>query len=156
MVTGSPEIILFTWLIVLGVFLAGGWRQKRISWGGVGRLAAVAALVTALSAAQLLPWLDLLAHGDRTTAAGDNTWAMPAWGAANFLVPLFRMTGSVSGVFMQPGQEWTTSYYAGILTLLLALLAVVKARNARTTFWACWLWAACFARWATPALLLGF
>jgi len=59
---------------------------------------------------------------------------MPPWGAANFLVPLFRMSGSVTGVFMQPGQEWTTSYYAGILTLLLALLAVVKVRNARTTF----------------------
>jgi hypothetical protein len=93
----------------------------------------VVALVTALSAAQLLPWFDLLAHGDRTSAAGDNTWAMPAWGAANFLVPLFRMSGSVTGVFMQPGQEWTTSYYAGILTVLLAGLAALKVRNARTT-----------------------
>jgi hypothetical protein len=134
MVTGSPEIIIFTWLLVLGVFLLEVWRQKRMSWGGAGRLASVVALVTALSAAQLLPWLDLLAHGDRTTAAGDNTWAMPAWGAANFLVPLFRMTSSLTGVWMQPGQEWTTSYYAGIVTLLLALLAVVKVRNARTTF----------------------
>ena len=34
---------------------------------------------------------------------------------------------------MQPGQEWTTSYYAGILTLLLSSLAVLKVRNARTT-----------------------
>jgi hypothetical protein len=134
MTTGSPEIILFTWLIVLGVFVAGGWRQMGIAWRGLGRLALVAALVTALSAAQLLPWLDLLAHGDRTSAAGDNTWAMPAWGAANLLVPLFRMSGSVSGVFMQPGQEWTTSYYAGILTLLLAVLAALKVRNARTAF----------------------
>ena len=134
MVTGSPEIIVFTWLIVLGVFLVEAWRQRRFSWGGAGRLASVAALVAALSAAQLLPWLDLLAHGDRTSAAGDNTWAMPAWGAANFLVPLFRMSGSLTGVFMQPGQEWTTSYYAGILALLLALLALVKVRNARTAF----------------------
>jgi hypothetical protein len=132
MLTGSPEIILFTWLIVLGVFAAESWRQRRMPWGGLGRLAAVAVLVTALSAAQLLPWLDLLAHGDRTSAAGDNTWAMPAWGAANFLVPLFRMSGSLTGVFMQPGQEWTTSYYAGILTVLLALLALVNVRNART------------------------
>ena len=131
MATGSPEIIFFTWVIVLGIFLAGGWRQPRVLWGGAGRLAAVAALVAALSAAQLLPWLDLLAHGDRTAAAGDNIWAMPAWGAANFLVPLFRMTGSAAGVWMQPGQEWTSSYYAGILTLLLALLAAVKIRGPR-------------------------
>ena len=131
MATGSPEIIFFTWVIVLGSFPGRGLAAKRVFWGGAGRLAAVAALVTALSAAQLLPWLDLLAHGDRTSAAGDNTWAMPAWGAANFLVPLFRMSGSVAGVFMQPGQEWTTSYYAGILTLLLALLAAVKIRGPR-------------------------
>ena len=110
------------------------WRQERISRGAAGRLAAVVALVAALSAAQLLPWLDLLAHGDRTTSAGDNTWAMPAWGAANFLVPLFRMTSSLTGVWMQPGQEWTTSYYAGIVTVLLALLAVVKVRDKTTTF----------------------
>ena len=134
MVTGSPEIIIFTWLIVLGVFLSGFWRKERFSWGGAGRLAAVMALVAALAAAQLLPWLDLLAHGDRTSAAGDNTWAMPAWGAANFLVPLFRMTSSISGVWMQPGQEWTTSYYAGIVTLLLALLAVIRVRNTTTAF----------------------
>jgi hypothetical protein len=134
MVTGSPEIILFTWLIVLGVFLAGFRRRQPVARGGTWRLAAVAALVAALSAAQLLPWLDLLAHGDRTSAAGDNTWAMPAWGAANFLLPLFRMTSSISGVWMQPGQEWTTSYYVGIVTLLLALLAVVKKRDATTVF----------------------
>ncbi len=134
MVTGSPEIIIFTWLIVLGVFLSGFRRKERFSWGGAGRLAAVMALVAALAAAQLLPWLDLLAHGDRTSAAGDNTWAMPAWGAANFLVPLFRMTSSISGVWMQPGQEWTTSYYAGIVTLLLALLAVIRVRNTTTAF----------------------
>jgi len=134
MVTGSPEIIIFTWLIVLGVFFTGFRRKERFSWSGAGRLAAVIALVAALAAAQLLPWLDLLAHGDRTSAAGDNTWAMPAWGAANFIVPLFRMTSSISGVWMQPGQEWTMSYYAGIVTLLLALLAVVKTRNATTAF----------------------
>jgi len=134
MTTGSPEIIIFTWLIVLGVFLAGLRRQERISRGGAGRLASVVALVAALSAAQLLPWLDLLAHGDRTTSAGDNTWAMPPWGAANFLVPLFRMTSSLTGVWMQPGQEWTTSYYAGIVTVLLAVLAVVKVRDKTTTF----------------------
>jgi hypothetical protein len=134
MLTGSPEIILFTWLIVGGVFLGGCWRQKGIACGGAGRLASAVALVAALSAAQLLPWLDLLAHGDRTSAAGDNTWAMPPWGAANFLVPLFRMSGSVTGVFMQPGQEWTTSYYAGILTVALAALAALRVRNAKTTF----------------------
>ncbi|MGD1086228.1 MAG: YfhO family protein, partial [Verrucomicrobiota bacterium] len=134
MLTGSPEEILYTWLIVLGSFLVGVWLRKRGFWAGLGRLSCVAGLVAALAAAQLLPWMDFLAHGDRNTSAGGNDWSMPPWGAANFLVPLFRMVGSISGVFMQPNQAWVSSYYMGVVTLLLALLGVMKVRNARTIF----------------------
>jgi hypothetical protein len=134
MVTGSPELIIFTWLLVGGTFCVEMWREKRVLWRGAARIAALAVLVAAMSAAQMLPWLDLLAHGDRTSEAGDNTWAMPVWGAANFLVPLFRATDSITGVLMQPGQEWTTSYYVGILTVLLALLALWKLRDGRVLF----------------------
>ena len=134
MVTGSPELIIFTWLLVGGVFCVEMWRTKRVFWREAARIAGLVALVAALSAAQMLPWLDLLRHGDRTSEAGDNTWAMPVWGAANFLVPLFRATGSLTGVLMQPGQEWTTSYYVGILTVVLAVLAVWKARDSRVSF----------------------
>jgi hypothetical protein len=134
MLTGSPEQIIYTWLIVLGSFLVGARPWRREFWGGLGRLACVVGLVAALAAAQLLPWMDFLAHGDRNTSAGGNDWSMPPWGAANFLVPMFRMVGSISGVYMQPDQAWVSSYYMGILTLLLAVLGMIKVRTARTMF----------------------
>jgi hypothetical protein len=134
MLTGSPEEIIYTWLMVLAFFLVGAWLERRPILGGLARLACVVALVTALAAAQLFPWMDFLAHGDRTTAAGGNDWAMPVWGAANFLVPMFRMVQSITGVCMQPDQAWVSSYYMGIVTLLLALLGLIKARHARTMF----------------------
>ena len=52
MLTGSPEEIIYTWLIVLGSFLVGIWPQKRMFWSGLGRLTCVVALVAGLAAAQ--------------------------------------------------------------------------------------------------------
>jgi hypothetical protein len=43
---------------------------------------------------------------------------------ANFFVPLFHAQSSVSGVFMQAEQQWTSSYYLGVLPLLLVLVAL--------------------------------
>jgi hypothetical protein len=90
-------------------------------------------LVTLICAAQLLPFLELLAHSqrDRGFSSSSHNWAMPFWGWANFLVPLFRTTPSAQGVFFQNGQYWTSSYYAGIATLLLAAVAVRRARSWR-------------------------
>src|SRR5205809_1266384 len=54
---------------------------------------------------------------------------MPAWGLANFFVPLFRGQESSLGVFLQPKQGWTSSYYLGIATLLFAATGVWKVRH---------------------------
>jgi hypothetical protein len=132
MLTGSPETILLTWLIVAACFLHGVALKELSFWAGGRRLIGVAALTGALSAAQLLPTLDFLAHGDRTSASGAWDWSLPPWGLANFLVPLFHSTGSLSGVFMQQEQQWTSSYYVGVLPLLLALLALWRQRAGRT------------------------
>ena len=136
MLTGAPETILFTWLIVVVAVLFD------IVWDGLrfrfvmGRLLMIIALVTALSAAQLLPWLDLLAHGDRSTATAGSAWAIPPWGLANFLVPLFHSAPSITGVFMQEEQQWTSSYYLGVIPLMLAAVAIWRQRNARVLFFA--------------------
>ena len=132
MMSGSPEMILFTWFIVLPVCAAqwSGNRQNALKLAL--RVAAVAGWVAALSAAQLAPWLDFVAHGDRSSAFGGSRWSLPVWGAANFLVPLFRDRASVEGVFWQPGQELYSTYYAGIVTVALALVALMKARDRRT------------------------
>jgi uncharacterized membrane protein YfhO len=133
MLTGSPEFTLFTWLIVFGWFAVAQWQRKRWCWMETLVICGCAMLVAALSAAQLLPTLDLLQQGDRTTASSDSTWSMPFWGVANFLVPLFRCTPSVAGVWSQDQQQWTPSYYVGVVTLLLAAFGVFKIRQFKTT-----------------------
>ena len=151
MLTGAPEIILFTWaiaaLLVISVqcsVFSGrasapdapelsrlnteNWILKTDCFR---RFASIAAITTLLSSAQLLPFLDLLRHSHRTLAYDDNLYAMPLWGWANFFVPLFRMTPDRLGVFTHLDQQWTSSYYPGIGILALAALAVWRRREPR-------------------------
>jgi len=132
MLTGSPETILLTWLIVAVCFVRNVAQKEQSFLASGGRLLWLVALAGTLSAVQLLPTLDFLAHGDRTRAFGSGVWSLPPWGLANFLLPLFRSSGSLSGVFMPEEQQWTSSYYAGVLPLLLAAIALWRARAGRT------------------------
>lgn len=131
MMTGSPEIIFFTWIIALAVCFT--LRRDR-GFGAIRmgfRLGFLVLAVSVLSAVQLLPLFDFVAHGYRSAAFDRGYWALPPWGVANFFVPLFRDSPSMQGVYWQPGQEMFSSYYAGIVTMALALLAVFKARDRR-------------------------
>jgi hypothetical protein len=100
----------------------------------LGRFVAVVLLVAALSAAQLLPFLDFLAHSNRGTGFGGSDWSMPWWGWASLLVPLFRCYRLGGAVFVQDGQLWIPSYYLGIGVLALVVLAVVAIRTPRVRF----------------------
>ena len=131
MLAGGPEIILFTWLIVsalwLQQFIFNESPRAKMLW----RFPLVVALIISLTLAQLLPFLDLVAHAQRETGFADLRWSMPASGLANFLVPMaFGNTGT-EGIFFQHGQFWTSSYYLGLGTLWLALLALVSLRERR-------------------------
>lgn len=131
MLTGAPEITLFTWLL-LGAMWAGHWlRRSRPRAVLVGRGTAIAGLVAGLSAAQLLPFLDLLRHSHRDSGFATDAWAMPPWGWANFLVPQFHMIRSGSGLLYQPEQFWTSSYYVGLGVIALALCAMARLRQPR-------------------------
>jgi hypothetical protein len=132
MLSGSPETILLTWLVVAAVFFLRVPPGQLDFWTVGRRLLAVAVMVGALSAAQMLPTLDLLAHGDRTSSAGSGFWALPPWGLANFFVPLFHSSASISGVFSQNEQQWTSSYYIGVLPLALAGVALWKMWGGKT------------------------
>ncbi len=77
MLTGAPETVLFTWLIVGAMVVLDVAQRKQTLRHAIMRLALVVMVVCALSAAQLLPWLDLLAHGDRSSASGGDAWALP-------------------------------------------------------------------------------
>lgn len=128
MLAGGPEIIFFTWLVLLAFWtlqLATGEFSRALFW----RFPAIIILVTILAAAQLLPFLDLVAHSQRQAGYADLRWAMPGRGWVNFLVPMAFGCRLGEAIFFQYDQSWTSSYYLGIGTLWLALLAIWKSRN---------------------------
>ena len=136
MLAGGPETIFLTWLLVLALWIqqfAANEFPRKTFW----RFPLVVALVIALSAAQLLPFLDLVAHAQRETGYTDLRWSMPASGLANFIVPMAFGSTVTEGIFFQHGQYWTSSYYLGLGTLWLAALALLCVRERRV-----WLFAA--------------
>jgi hypothetical protein len=135
MLTGGAEVIIQTWLL-----LALAWFFQ-LSQGKIPRFQltmralAVVLLVAGLAAAQLLPFLDLLAHSQRNTAYGGSMLAaLPLSGLANYLVPLFHCVRNPQGVFVHPDQTWTSSYYLGIGAVALALIALWRSCDRRVWF----------------------
>ncbi|MDW8310904.1 MAG: hypothetical protein RMK20_16150, partial [Verrucomicrobiales bacterium] len=149
MLAGGPETILFTWLLLAAMWasdLGRAWKAARqpaqtapandaASATMLRRVAlrfpALVVLVFLLAAAQLLPFLQLVAHSEREVGYADTRWSMPARGLANFLVPVAFGRMSNLGMFVQQGQNWTSSYYPGVAVLLLALLTGVALRHGR-------------------------
>jgi hypothetical protein len=124
MLAGGPETILLTWLIVAALWLQQFVANETPRGAMLRRFPLVVALVVALSAAQLLPFLDLVAHAQRESGFADLRWSLPGRGWTNFLVPMAFGTTITEGVFFQHNQYWTSSYYLGLGTLWLALLAL--------------------------------
>jgi hypothetical protein len=129
MLAGTPEIIFFTWLVLCALWLGKMMGDRRARLEVFWRAVFILAIITCLSAAQLFPFLDLLGHSERTSSYGTSLWSIPSWGWANFFVPLFHCYKSPLGVYFQPWQDWTSSYYLGIGVLALGLLAVALTRS---------------------------
>ena len=133
LLAAGPEVILLTW-VILFVLACGDWVWRGGPRSRIPvRFFVLALLAAMICAAQLLPFLQLLAHSqrDRDYSSASHDWSMPFWGWANFLVPLFRTTPTAQGVFFQNGQYWTSSYYAGIGTILFGAAAVRRLRDWR-------------------------
>jgi len=135
MLTGAPEVILFTWLLC-GALLVGDCVKRKtenVSQDALThyalRFTSLIGLVSLLSAAQLLPFLDLLAHSQRDAGYATDSWPLPATGPANLLVPLFNCHFMSTGLPAQPGQAWTATFYPGALVLVLAALAALRVRR---------------------------
>ena len=136
MLSGGPETILLTWVLLSCLVIGdvcGGGEKTLVRRQMVIRFFGMIGLVGLLCAAQLLPFLELLKHSQRDTGYGASAhdWAMPIWGWANFLVPLFRTNPTPQGVFLQNGQYWTSSYYVGIGTIWLAMIGAWRMRETR-------------------------
>lgn len=129
---GAPEVAFQTWLFIGALWvwlLVRAETPRRLL---VVRGLAVGLLTTGLTAAQMLPFLDLLAHSQRNTSYGDpSVMAMPLWGWANYIVPLFHTIRTRQGLYFQPDQAWTASYYVGIATVLLGAYAIMRVRRGR-------------------------
>jgi hypothetical protein len=133
MLAGGPETIVATWLILLALACGDLVREEGPRSRLVARFVGMGILVALICAVQLLPFLELLAHSQRNSGFGSSEWSMPVWGWANFLVPLFRAYPTAQGLFLQIEQNWTSSYYAGIGTVLLVAVAVRRVRDWRVT-----------------------
>jgi hypothetical protein len=131
MLAGGPEITFLTWLFLLALWIQQFFHGEAPRWSMSWRFPLIVALVISLTTIQLLPFLDLVAHSQRDTGYADMHWSMPGWGWANFLVPMSFGSTVTEGVFFQHGQYWTSSYYLGIGTLWLALLALLGVSERR-------------------------
>jgi hypothetical protein len=148
MLAGGPETIFLTWVLLLALWLqqltevtsdkrqvTGSGIMSRVTChvSHLWRFPIIVLLVIALCAIQLLPFLDLVAHSGRHGDYADFRWSMPAWGLANYLVPMAFGDTVNNGVFFQHDQFWTSSYYLGLGALWLALPAawLVKSRRVR-------------------------
>jgi len=131
MLSGVPEVVLLTWLLIAGTWVGTFLQKDAPVKLLMGRTLVVITLTSGLIAAQLWPFLDLLAHSQRTLNFGTSKWAMPAWGWANFLVPLFRCFLTPQGIFFQHGQEFMSSTYPGIGVVMFALMGALFVRQRR-------------------------
>jgi hypothetical protein len=132
MLAGAPEVIALTWVMVgalwLMQFVTGAVPRARM----VMRIGVVMALVAGLAAAQLLSFFELLAHSHRDDSYGGTDWAMPVSGLGNYLVALFHSRAPAGhGVFVQRGQNWTSSYYVGVGVVALGMLGLWRVRERR-------------------------
>jgi len=128
--TATPEITLLNWLLMglLWIMSVGAGEARWLP--SLARLGAVVVLAAGITMVQMLPFLDLLAHSQRALQNVESgKWAMPGWGWANLLVPLFHTYRAPQGQGYQPFQEFLVSYYLGAGALALAAAGLVLRRT---------------------------
>ena len=134
MLAGGPEIIFLTWLLLLALWLQQFSQPRRFVAATTSDALAVSAGGRARHFASRRRNFCRSSTWPRTrngrSGFADLRWSMPGRGWVNFLVPMAFGTTHTEGIFFQHGQYWTSSYYLGVGTLWLALLAVVACANA--------------------------
>ncbi len=128
MLSGGVEAVMMCW-ILLGAFWLVDFSRGAAPRGKMPvRAGLVILLISGLSAAQLLPFFELLANSRMQQSISSAMWPMAVNGWANFLTPLFHCY-AYQGIFMQTSQNWVNSYYTGVVTVALALAAFWLARR---------------------------
>ncbi|MCX8107528.1 MAG: hypothetical protein N3G20_01855, partial [Verrucomicrobiae bacterium] len=134
MLTGAPEIILFTWIIVFALAAREVVVDPR-RWKQVAKVPVVLLLAVGASAVQLVPFLDLFYHSQRMAHGGEGRWALPVSGLSNLLVPLLYRVRDYQGMFVLPGQEFFGSIYIGCCAIALAANALFERKVPQKGIW---------------------
>lgn len=127
--SGSPEIVIFTWGII-GVFwlvylVKPGCRRKALA----ARFSLIILWTTALSAAQLLPVLELLFYSQRDSGFAKDTNSLPVYGVLNCFIPFLHSYMSADGCIFLAGQRYFRSCYVGMTSALFIFVCVLKKRS---------------------------
>jgi hypothetical protein len=141
---GAPELTVVFWALVGLLWLSEAIGRDVPAWRSLARLASVVAMAAGMTMVQMLPFFDLLLHSQRDASYGGNTWAVPRWGWANLLVPLFHCFQTPQGPWFQAGQQMVCSYYLGVSVLVLAVAGAWLKPTRRFTVLAgmalfCWI-----------------
>jgi hypothetical protein len=134
MLAGAPEMILLTWFTVAGIFVVDLIHGDTPRTRALVRSGIIGLLIAGIAAIQLLPFFELMRASDRSQNFATASWSMPAWGWANFFVPLFHSYAAPIGTYFQPGQDWIASYYTGVVGVVLAGVALCAVRKPRVWF----------------------
>lgn len=126
MLSGAPEVILFTWLIVGVLCVCDLVRMPVSAFRCVWRLLVVVVLTAGLATVQFQPFFELLQHSHRDTAFGTSKWQLPLWGWANFFVPLYNAFETPMGQYYQYDQGFLSSVYLGGVAIAFALVALFR------------------------------
>ncbi|MGB0578193.1 MAG: YfhO family protein [Limisphaerales bacterium] len=133
MLTGAPEIILATWVmlsVILFSDLIGRFRREnRTPLACLVRLPVIVVTTALLAAAQLIPFFDVMLQSPRFKSGEQLEWFIHWYGWASYFLPYFENIGpQPSDVIFQASQSWTHSYYLGLLPWLLLLPALAFSR----------------------------
>lgn len=126
-------LLTLAYAVVMAAVNAGQRKRYLASVGFVG-------LGLLLAAVQILPTWELLRNSLRDTASHDffTSFSMPKRFVLTFFAP-YLMGGGDGRLFRAPflGPSFYTEYvpYAGVISLVLVVIAVWFSRDARTRFW---------------------
>ncbi len=131
LLTGVPELSIFTWIVLGALWVHRLTRQRDQIRPLLARQTIIVIVAAGLCAAQLLPFFQLLHYSQRAPGFATEKWALPIWGWANFLAPRFHTFTTPEGTIFQYGQEFLSSTYLGGGILLLAGFGFAR-KNSRT------------------------
>ncbi|HEU0177303.1 MAG TPA: hypothetical protein VFV58_23820, partial [Blastocatellia bacterium] len=140
---GEPQMNFYTILVCGGYFLFSTYRReererrRRFQFGA----AAMSVCGALLSAIQLLPERELLGMGERAAIGYEyfSAYSFPPLNILTFVFPFFFGGATLEQAKVSYWGKWTideTCGYFGLVTLLLALVALFAARRrSLASFW---------------------